>query len=224
MGSILITTLPEAYHTGNKKQSNWLFAPGLMVDSVSVPNELDFLDQSSARCSLCYNGSCASIMEDGGEQMAEPTSGNQLAQQFQACRPAFCAIGDETRQLILRVFIENCGTRAISEWVGELQASTNLSRAAVSHHLKVLKDAGIITFRREGTKNYYYLDSASQQPAGCVGTAAGCRPADETLPDLSGRRRTQMRIYQILFSPTGGTKKAAAPFAEVFGRRSAPLT
>ena len=37
--------------------------------------------------------------------MAEPTSGNQLAQQFQACRPAFCAIGDETRQLILRVFI-----------------------------------------------------------------------------------------------------------------------
>lgn len=27
-----------------------------------------------------------------------------------------------------------------------------------------------------------------------------------------------MRVYQILFSPTGGTKKAAAPFAEVFGR------
>ena len=24
LGSILITTLPEAYHTGNKKQSNWL--------------------------------------------------------------------------------------------------------------------------------------------------------------------------------------------------------
>ena len=45
--------------------------------------------------------------------------------------------------------------------MGELQASTNLSRAAVSNHLKVLKDAGIITFRREGTKNYYYLDSAS---------------------------------------------------------------
>lgn len=91
--------------------------------------------------------------------MAEPTSGNQLAQQFQACRPAFCAIGDETRQLILRVFIENCGTGGLR--VGGLQASTNLSRAAVSHHLKVLKDAGIITFRREGTKNFYYLDSAS---------------------------------------------------------------
>ena len=59
------------------------------------------------------------------------------------------AIGDETRQLILRVFIENCGTGGLR--VGELQASTNLSRAAVSHHLKVLKDAGIITFRREGS-------------------------------------------------------------------------
>ena len=67
--------------------------------------------------------------------MAEPTSGNQLAQQFQACRPAFCAIGDETRQLILRVFIENCGTGGLR--VGELQASTNLSRAAVS----LLQDA-----------------------------------------------------------------------------------
>ena len=54
-------------------------------------------------------------------------------------------------------------TRPASLFSGcsELQASTNLSRAAVSHHLKVLKDAGIITFRREGTKNYYYLDSAS---------------------------------------------------------------
>lgn len=41
------------------------------------------------------------------------------------------------------------------------QNSTNISRAAVSHHLKILKDAGIINVRHEGTKNFYYLDSAS---------------------------------------------------------------
>ncbi len=45
--------------------------------------------------------------------------------------------------------------------MGEIQNSTNISRAAVSHHLKILKDAGIITVRQEGTKNYYYLDSES---------------------------------------------------------------
>lgn len=83
----------------------------------------------------------------------------QLAQNFNACRLALCAIGDETRQLIIRVFIENCGTGGLR--VGEIQKSTNISRAAVSHHLKILKDAGIITVRQEGTKNYYYLDSTS---------------------------------------------------------------
>ena len=84
---------------------------------------------------------------------------NELAQKFNACRPALCAIGDETRQLILRVLIENCGTGGLR--VGEIQNSTNISRAAVSHHMKILKYAGIVNVRREGTKNFYYLDTAS---------------------------------------------------------------
>lgn len=42
--------------------------------------------------------------------------------------------------------------------VGELTQRTNLSRPAVSHHLKVLKEANLIGFDQEGTKNYYYLD------------------------------------------------------------------
>lgn len=83
----------------------------------------------------------------------------QLAQKFDICRPALCAIGDETRQRIIRVLIENCGKGVLR--VGEIQNSTNISRAAVSHHLKILKDAGIIDVRHEGTKNFYYLDSAS---------------------------------------------------------------
>lgn len=100
-------------------------------------------------------------MENEGDKMDEPMKAqrDQLAQSFNACRPALCAIGDETRQLILRVFIENCGAEGLR--VGEIQRCTNLSRAAVSHHLKILKDAGIIDVRREGTKNFYYLDSAS---------------------------------------------------------------
>lgn len=45
--------------------------------------------------------------------------------------------------------------------VGEIQKYTNLSRTAVSHHLAVLKEADIIAMRKEGTKNFYYLDADS---------------------------------------------------------------
>lgn len=41
--------------------------------------------------------------------------------------------------------------------VTDLMAASDLSRPAVSHHLKVLKEANLVDFRREGTKNYYYL-------------------------------------------------------------------
>lgn len=47
--------------------------------------------------------------------------------------------------------------------VNEIAQKTHLSRPAVSHHLQILKDAGIVNMRREGTKNYYYLDSNESQ-------------------------------------------------------------
>ncbi|WP_294147310.1 helix-turn-helix transcriptional regulator [uncultured Clostridium sp.] len=82
-----------------------------------------------------------------------------FAEKFEQCQPALSAVGDETRQLIIRTLIENCGIGGIR--VGEIQKSTNISRTAVSHHLKILKEAGIITVRQCGTKNFYYLDPES---------------------------------------------------------------
>lgn len=75
---------------------------------------------------------------------------------FQKHRSAFTAIGDETRQSILLVLLENdlSGIR-----VGEIAKKTHLTRPSVSHHLQILKEAGIVAMRREGTKNYYYLSS-----------------------------------------------------------------
>lgn len=83
-----------------------------------------------------------------------------LAEEFKDCRKAFIAIGDETRQMIIIALLESeyNGIR-----VGEITAATHLSRPAVSHHLQVLKDAGIINMRREGTKNYYYMDANKSQ-------------------------------------------------------------
>ncbi len=80
----------------------------------------------------------------------------EITEGFKLCHKALLAIGDETRQSILLVFLKSDfnGIR-----VGEIAEKTHLSRASVSHHLQVLKSAEIINMRREGTKNYYYLDS-----------------------------------------------------------------
>lgn len=80
----------------------------------------------------------------------------EIAAKFKGCRKAISAMGDETRQLILLTLLESDfnGIR-----VGEITEKTHLSRPAVSHHLQILKEAEIVNVRREGTKNYYYLDS-----------------------------------------------------------------
>jgi len=72
------------------------------------------------------------------------------------CQKVLLAIGDETRQSILLVLMgTDCQTGLR---VGEITEQTHLSRPAVSHHLKILRDAGVILMRKEGTKNFYYID------------------------------------------------------------------
>ncbi|MGE7826923.1 ArsR/SmtB family transcription factor [Paenibacillus sp. NPDC093718] len=83
-----------------------------------------------------------------------------IAKEFKNNQKVLIAIGDETRQAILKTLIEgpqNPGMR-----VGEIRLNTHLSRPAVSHHLKILKDAQIVSVRKEGTINYYRLDSKSK--------------------------------------------------------------
>ena len=80
----------------------------------------------------------------------------KISKGFKECQNALIAIGDETRQGIILALLESdCnGIR-----VGENTKKTHLSRPAVSHHLQILKKAGIVNMRREGTKNYYYVDA-----------------------------------------------------------------
>ena len=84
----------------------------------------------------------------------------KITQGFQECRKAFTAIGDETRQLILLVLMRSdmAGIR-----VGEIAEKTHLTRPSVSHHLQILKEAGIINVRKEGTKNFYYISADEPQ-------------------------------------------------------------
>ena len=66
----------------------------------------------------------------------------------------FAALGDPTRRDIFARIAER--PRA----VGELARELPVSRPAVSQHLKVLKDAGLVMDRAEGNRRIYQADPA----------------------------------------------------------------
>jgi DNA-binding transcriptional ArsR family regulator len=71
---------------------------------------------------------------------------NQLA-----AEAALDALGDPMRRRLLELL--HAGPRP----VGELAAQLPIGRPAVSKHLRVLEDAGLVRHRSEGTRNLYAL-------------------------------------------------------------------
>ncbi|MDX6488956.1 MAG: hypothetical protein QOK13_1571 [Gaiellaceae bacterium] len=68
---------------------------------------------------------------------------------------AIQALGDPTRRSIFERL--RTGPRA----VGELARELPVSRPAVSQHLRVLKEAGLVTEQRNGTRRIYGVDAAT---------------------------------------------------------------
>jgi len=64
------------------------------------------------------------------------------------------ALGDPTRRHVFELL------RGGPSSVGELAGKVPVSRPAVSQHLRVLEDAGLVTHHRQGTRNLYELDEA----------------------------------------------------------------
>jgi DNA-binding transcriptional ArsR family regulator len=65
---------------------------------------------------------------------------------------AWAALGDRTRRTIFtRLSRRPCA-------VGELARELPVSRPAVSQHLRVLKEAGLVTDRAEGTRRVYQVN------------------------------------------------------------------
>lgn len=80
----------------------------------------------------------------------------KIREDFISSSKVLQAVGDETRQNIILALMEspcNVGMR-----VGEITAKTHLSRPAVSHHLKILKEARIVNMRKEKTMNFYSIN------------------------------------------------------------------
>ena len=74
-----------------------------------------------------------------------------LKEKFEDTRDIFVAFGDRYRQDIIITLSEKPHIT-----VRELAEHVQLSRPAVSHHIKILKEAGLLGEQKEGRRTYYY--------------------------------------------------------------------
>ena len=67
----------------------------------------------------------------------------------------FRALGDETRLRLLEILVD--GERT----VGDLMDATELGQSLVSHHLRTLRNAGLVVTRRDGRWIHYAIAPAA---------------------------------------------------------------
>jgi DNA-binding transcriptional ArsR family regulator len=103
------------------------------------------------------------------------SASNSLAGATRIHAPVFAALGDETRLLLVAKL---CAGPPQS--ISRLTEGTNVTRQAVSKHLRVLESAGIVESIRSGRESQYvfkpqpvdslksYLDQVSQQWDGAL--------------------------------------------------------
>jgi len=71
---------------------------------------------------------------------------------FRACIPLFNALSDPARQDIILLLAEK---EPLS--VNEIAEQSKLSRPAISHHLKIMRDINLLKIEQKGTQRYYSL-------------------------------------------------------------------
>lgn len=109
----------------------------------------------------------------------------RLSDLFKESQKLLTALGDENRQNLILTMMgrEDCnGVRVI-----DVAGHTSLSRPAVSHHLQIMKDAGLLKTRKEGTKIYYYFDPDMKSMNTLIETLQLAVEITQSLPDRSGK-------------------------------------
>ncbi|PJG58350.1 transcriptional regulator [Aeromonas cavernicola] len=76
-----------------------------------------------------------------------------IPQTWQQIAKLFNALGDEHRQRIMLTF--EPGERLTA---GQLAQVSTLSRPTVSHHLKILREAGVLEHERQGKEIYFWVN------------------------------------------------------------------
>ena len=99
---------------------------------------------------------------------------------FQIVSDIFKQLGDGSR---IRIFWLLCHCE---ECVINISAWVDMSSPAVSHHLQVLKKAGVVKARKEGARIYYDLDPRDSEIENMVRLFADIRQIMRNAPDRSG--------------------------------------
>ena len=108
----------------------------------------------------------------------------ELSEEIRGSQKILTAMGDEVRQHLILVMMTSGSCSGMR--VNDIAERTSLSRPAVSHHLQILKDAGIVKMRREGTKNYYYFDENTRSIDKLIRMLEHAKRIMNSLPDRSG--------------------------------------
>ena len=129
--------------------------------------------------------------DDGGES---PGGRTRDAALDTARAGVFEALGDPVRRRLLELLAT--GEQPAGALVAALQARVRITQPAVSQHLKVLREAGLVRVRAEGTRRLYAVDD--------TGTAAArawlarfedtfAQPLDALATELARGRRERRR-------------------------------
>ncbi|MEU6829967.1 metalloregulator ArsR/SmtB family transcription factor [Nocardia beijingensis] len=107
----------------------------------------------------------------------------------------FEALGDPVRRFILELVA--VGEQQAGALVAAVQQRTPISQPGVSQHLKVLRDAGLVRVRAEGTRRIYVLDPAGVDAARAWLTALAdplhqfAQPLDALATELARGKRAR---------------------------------
>lgn len=91
----------------------------------------------------------------GQQRPGRPSKHRGLAPGAAATADRFAALADGTRRHLL----EQLATA--DRPVSELVTGLDISQAAVSQHLRILREAGLVTARKQGRHRYYQLRPAA---------------------------------------------------------------
>jgi DNA-binding transcriptional ArsR family regulator len=81
---------------------------------------------------------------------------NDMPVEFKDTAEIFIALGDEHRQRILLAFEKGEKLNIL-----QIVSTTTLSRTAVTHHLKVLHGAGVLSSEKTGKEVYFWINKKS---------------------------------------------------------------
>ena len=121
----------------------------------------------------------------------------------------FDALGDPNRRAILRLLSEG------DKPVHEIAAALPISRPAVSRHLRLLKDAGLVAERADGNRRIYHLEGG------------GVRAVQDYLEGVWGEAAVRFRLlaentdprHDVAAAPQLRRRLRAATTPSACGRR-----